>query len=147
MGLPIGFGDAEHQILAQLAAVGWFNGVVQVLGWASPMGVSWHLPSPLQGHLRELVAKRAGEHEASVHSSIGIPRKWAKSLGNGGVSHRSLVRSKQTCFFAKPWGEHSVTDPGGEWGCPIAYIEALLGQILLTSLLLNSYCWAADEVY
>ena len=49
------------------------------------MELSPHWPSPLWGHLRELVVKGAGGHGASVPSSVGYPRKQAKSLGNGGV--------------------------------------------------------------
>ena len=141
MGLPIGLGDAEHWVLAWPAAVGWSNGVICVLGLAPPRGMSQCQSPPLQGHLRVLVAKGAGGHGASVCSSVESLRKQAKSLGNGGLLLRSSVRTKQTCFFVRPWGEHSVTDPGREWRHLVVCIRVLSGHILLTSLLLDSHCW------
>ena len=55
----------------------------------------------------------------------GVSQEVGQTLGNGGVSPRSSVRSKWTCFFIRPLGEHSVTDPGGEWGHPAECIRAL----------------------
>ena len=86
------------------------------------------------------MTKGAGGHGASI-CSVASPKKWAKSSGNGNVLLRSLVRSKQTCYFVWPWGKHSVTDPGWEWGHPVACIAVLSGCILLTPLLLDSCCW------
>ena len=83
----------------------------------------------------------AGGHGVSVFSSVVSPKKQAESVGSSSVSPMSLVRSKQTCFLVGPWGEHSVTDPGGEWGHPVACIRVLSGYILLTALLFDSHCW------
>ena len=81
----------------------------------------------------------------SFHSVVS-PKKQAKSSGNGGVLSRSLARSKWTCFFVGPWGKHSLTDPGGELGHPVACIRPLLGHVLLIPLLPDSPVGPADEV-
>ena len=125
-GHSIGSGALLHLGLAWPAAVCLFDGAVWFFGWASSMRVSQCLFSPSWGHLGKLVAKGASGHWASV-CSVASPTKHAKSAGSGSVSPRSSVRSKQTCFFAGPWGKHSVTDPGGEWGDPAVceYCQAL----------------------
>ena len=53
-------------------------------------------------------------------------------MGNGSLSPRSSLRSKWTCFFVRPWGKHSVTDPGGKWGHPVVCVRALSDCNLLT---------------
>ena len=115
------------------------------MGWAPPMGVSQCQLLPLQGHLRELVAKGEGGHGTSVCLSVGSSRKQAKSSGNGSVLPRSSGRLKETFFFVGPWGKHSMTDHGGEWGHPAACIKALSGCILLTSHDLDSHCWGCRQ--
>ena len=58
------------------------------------------------------------------------------------VCHPGLqVRLKQICFSVRPWSEHYVADPDGEWGHPVACIGVLSGHILLMPLLLDSCCW------
>ena len=93
------------------------------------------------------MAKGEGGCAASIHSSVASPKKWAtKSLDNSAVSPRSLLRSNGTCFFVGPWGKHSVTDPGGEWGHPVVCIGVLSCCVLLTPSSWIPAAWAADEV-
>ena len=92
------------------------------------------------------MAEGEGGHEASICLSAVSPKKWAKSAGSSGVSPRSSVRSKQTCFLAGTWGEHSVTDPGMELGHPVVCVSALSGHILLTTSPWIPTAGAADEV-
>ena len=84
----------------------------------------------------------AGGCEVSVPSSAESSWKWAKLSGNGGMFPRSSV---WTCFFAGPWSEHPMIDPGGDWGHPVACIKVLSGCILLTYLLLDSHCWGCRK--
>ena len=75
------------------------------------------------------MAEGAGEHGALICSSVASPKKLAKSVGNGNVSPRLLVRSNWTCFCEGPWGKHSVADPDGEWSHPVACVRTLSGYV------------------
>ena len=82
------------------AAVDLLDRVVMIFGWAPPIGLAHCWSLPLLGGHGELMAERAGGQGALICSSVVSPKKLAKSAGKGGVSPRSSVRSKQTCFCA-----------------------------------------------
>ena len=140
-GCSLGSGVLLCLGLAWQAAVGLLDGVVPVFGQAPPIGLAWCWSLPSLGGCKELVAEGAGAHKVSICSSVASPKKLANSAGNCSVSSRSLVRLKETCFYAGPWGKHSVADMGGEQGHPAVCVRVLSGHVLLTPLLLDSCCW------
>ena len=132
MGLAIRSGDAEHLVLPCLAAVGLLDGVVLVFEQALPIEVLQCWLSPSLGGLGELMVEgQVGVGCQSTHQWC-LLRSMPQSVSNDGVLDRSLVRSKQTCFFVGPWGNHSVADPGREWEYPAVCIGPLSDHILLT---------------
>ena len=81
MGLAIGSGDVEQPVLAMTDS--------NMLAWCSNAGL-W--PGSYCRGIMMLLSP--------------FPKKWAKPAGNNGVSPRSSVRLKGTCFLVGPWDEH-----------------------------------------
>ena len=95
----------------------------------------------IAGSPQGIVAKEAGGHGSLICSSLLSPKKWARSVGNSGVSPRSSMRLKWTCSLQGLGVNTLWLILVVKWWHPAAYVEVLSGCILLTPLLLDSCHW------
>ena len=109
------------------------------------MGVSQHWSSPSQGHLREQMPRRQVDMECQTTHQRCLPRS-GPSYEVMPVCCLGLHSGWNRLVSLWSLGIHSVIDPGGEWGHPVACIRALSGCILLAPSSRIPAAEAVDEV-